>query len=74
VCASWRLDDVLVCLDRLPFGAFVEIEFTAAVGEEAAAAALERAIALLGLQRAPRVQASYARLQQEWDEHKEWPR
>jgi adenylate cyclase class 2 len=70
VRASWRLDNVIVCLDRLPFGAFVEIELTSAVGEQAEAAALERAIALLGLHRAPRIQASYARLQQEWESRK----
>lgn len=68
--SSWRLDNVIVCLDRLPFGAFVEIELTAVVTEHGEAAALERAIALLGLQKAPRIQASYARLQQEWDARK----
>jgi adenylate cyclase class 2 len=65
---SWRLNDVIVCLDRLPFGTFVEIELTAEVSERGEAAALARAVALLGLRDAPRVQASYARLQQEWDE------
>lgn len=70
VRSSWRLDDVIVCLDTLPFGAFVEIEFTPAVSENGEAAALERAVALLGLHDAPRVQASYARLQQEWENSK----
>ncbi|HZS88456.1 MAG TPA: class IV adenylate cyclase [Chloroflexota bacterium] len=65
---SWRLNDVIVCLDRLPFGTFVEIEFTAEVSERGEPAALARAMALLGLHDAPRVQASYARLQQEWEE------
>lgn len=68
--SSWRLNDVIVCLDRLPFGDFVEIEFIAAVSEKGEPAALERAVALLGLVRAPRVQASYARLQQEWEGRK----
>lgn len=63
---SWRLGPVIVCLDRLPFGAFVEIELTSEVAEADEAGALDRAIAALGLGDAPRVQASYARLQQEW--------
>lgn len=66
VRASWRLGPVVVCLDRLPFGAFVEIELTPAVREDDEARALEQAVAQLGLAGAPRVQASYARLQQEW--------
>jgi len=70
VRSSWRLNDVIVCLDTLPFGTFVEIEFTVEVSERGEAAALARAVALLGLQDAPRVQASYARLQQEWDDRK----
>jgi adenylate cyclase class 2 len=65
---SWRLNDVIVCLDHLPFGTFVEVEFTDEVSERGEPAALARAMALLGLHDAPRVQASYARLQQEWDE------
>ena len=67
VRASWALDGVIVCLDSLPFGTFVEIEFTAATDEQQEEIVLERTIALLGLEDAPRVQASYARLQQEWD-------
>lgn len=70
VRSSWRLNDVIVCLDELPFGAFVEIEFTPEVSQRGEAAALARAVALLGLRQAPRVHASYARLQQEWDERK----
>jgi predicted adenylyl cyclase CyaB len=66
VRSSWRLNDVIVCLDSLSCGTFVEIELTSEVNEESEAIALQRAVALLGLQDAPRVQASYARLQQEW--------
>ena len=65
--SSWRLGDVIICLDCLPCGTFVEIELLPEVSEVGETAALERAVALLGLQNAPRVQASYARLQQEWD-------
>lgn len=63
---SWRLDDVVVCLDTLPFGSFVEIEFTAAVSEDSEASTLEGVVNLLGLEGAPKIQASYARLQQDW--------
>src|SRR5438067_3517842 len=70
VRSSWQLGDLIVCLDRLPFGTFVEIELTDAVGVDEEPAVLQRAIALLGLEDAPRVQASYARLQQEWDGRK----
>lgn len=66
VRTSWRLEDLIVCLDTLPFGSFVEIEFTAAVAEDSEAATLERGVRLLGLEGAPRIQASYARLQQDW--------
>lgn len=70
VRTSWQLGDIIVCLDRLPFGTFVELEFTGAVHVDDEQAALRRAVGLLGLERAPRVQASYARLQQEWDGRK----
>jgi adenylate cyclase class 2 len=63
---SWHLEDLIVCLDTLPFGSFVEIEFTAAVSEDSEAVTLERGVKLLGLEGAPRIQASYARLQQDW--------
>jgi adenylate cyclase class 2 len=70
VRSSWQLGDLIVCLDRLPFGTFVEIEFTDAVGVDEEQAVLQRTIALLGLEDAPRVPASYARLQKEWDDRK----
>ena len=48
----------------------VEIEFTDAVSVDDEPAVLQQTIALLGLENAARVQASYARLQQEWDSRK----
>lgn len=66
VRASWRLDGTIICLDTLPFGSFVEVEFTPEVPEVDETATLERVIGVLGLESAPRLQASYARLQQEW--------
>lgn len=66
VRTSWHLGDLIVCLDTLPFGFFVEIEFTPAVPEENESVTLERGVRLLGLEAAPRIQASYARLQQDW--------
>ena len=68
--SSWQLGDLIVCLDQLPFGEFVEIEFTDAVSVDDEQEVLQRTIDLLGLENAPRVQASYARLQQEWDGRK----
>ncbi len=68
--SSWKLDGVIVCLDMLPFGTFVEIEFTPDTPEGDEEAVLEKTISLLGLDGAPRVQASYARLQQEWEGRK----
>ncbi len=66
VRTSWHLEDVIVCLDTLPFGTFVEIEFTHVVPEDGETATLERIVRILGLDGAPRIQASYARLQQDW--------
>jgi adenylate cyclase class 2 len=66
VRSSWRLEGTIICLDTLPFGSFVEVEFTPEVPEAEEAATLERVIGALGLESAPRLQASYARLQQEW--------
>jgi adenylate cyclase class 2 len=67
VRSLWQLGNLIVCLDQLPFGDFVEIEFTDAVSVDDEPVVLQQTIALLGLENAPRVQASYARLQQEWD-------
>ena len=66
VRSSWRFAHMIVCLDTLPFGCFVEIEMTAEIAETDEAAMLEKAVTFLGLESAPRLQASYARLQQEW--------
>lgn len=63
---SWQLEGVIVCLDTLSFGFFVELEFTPAISEESEGDVLRRVVELLGLQDAPRIQASYARLQQDW--------
>src|SRR5207245_1284752 len=49
VRSSWQLGDLIVCLDRLPFGDFVEIEFTDAVSVDEEQAVLQRDIVLLGL-------------------------
>lgn len=68
--SSWKLDGVLVCLDTLPFGTFVEIEFTPDTPEGDEEVVLEKVISRLGLDGAQRVQASYARLQQEWEGRK----
>lgn len=68
VRSTWRLDDVIICLDTLPFGCFVELELTAEVGESEEADAVESVVARLGLDDAPRIRASYARLQQEWQD------
>jgi predicted adenylyl cyclase CyaB len=65
--ATWHWRGLSITLDRLDFGTFVEIEIERGAGAEEAEHLLTACISRLGLTDAPRVEASYAVLQEEWD-------
>src|SRR5262249_39262427 len=65
--STWHWRGLSISLDRLDFGTFVEIEIERG-GAENAAHILDDCIRRLSLETAPRVEESYALLQDAWNQ------
>jgi adenylate cyclase class IV len=64
---TWHWQGLSITLDRLAFGTFVELELERSVAPEDGRRVLDSCIRRLGLTGAPRVDASYADLQEAWN-------
>ena len=65
--ATWLWQGLSITLDRLEFGSFVEVEAPLHAQSAVAEELIAECLRTLGLERAPRVEVSYAVLQQRWD-------
>lgn len=65
--ATWLWQGLSITLDRLEFGSFVEIEAPLHAPSGPPEALIAECLRTLGLRNAPRVEVSYAVLQERWD-------